>query len=59
MDFDKNLGVYPSDNLSQWQGLSNYITNKVLQKLEPYNQTILSEQKERELRDQEDNNGKK
>ena len=54
MDFDKYLGAYPMDNLTQWVGLSNYITKEIIDKIDPINHVILSEEKERDLRDQEE-----
>jgi len=54
MDFDRNLGAYPMDNLSQWQGLSGFISREVVDRLDSLNHYTLSEGKERELRDKED-----
>ena len=54
MDFDKYLGAYPLTHSSQWQGLSNFISKSVIDRLDPLNHLILSEGKERLLRDKED-----
>lgn len=53
-DFDRNLGAYPSEHHSQWVALSNYITAATIDRLQPVNPTILSEQKQREMREQEE-----
>lgn len=47
MDFDKGLGAYPMENHGQWQGLSNYISTQVIQKIESLNSIIMSEEEER------------
>lgn len=54
MDFDRHLGAYPMDNISQWQGLSGFISREVVDRLDSLNQYTLSEGKERELRDKEE-----
>ena len=54
MDFDKYLGAYPLDNFQQWQGLSNFISKGVIDRLDSLNHYILSEAKERQLRDLEE-----
>lgn len=56
MDFDKGLGAYPMENHSQWQGLSNYISTQVIQKIESLNSIIMSEEEERQRRGKEDSN---
>ncbi len=53
MDFDRHLGAYPLDNYQQWQSLSGFITRDVIDKLDSLNHYVLSEGKERELRDKE------
>ena len=50
MDFDKYLGAYPIENFQQWEGISNYISDKVIDKIDPINHFILSEEKERDFR---------
>ena len=32
-DFDRHLGAFPSENHSQWIGLSNYIDDAVISRL--------------------------
>jgi hypothetical protein len=54
MDFDKYLGTYPMTHSSQWQGVSNFISSSVINRLDPLNHLILSEGKERILRERED-----
>ncbi len=54
MDFDKYMGAYPQANAQQWIGLSNYITQEVIARIDPISHVILSEEKERELRDIEE-----
>ena len=54
MDFDKYLGAYPMANYEQWVGLSNYLAQTVIDRLDPLNHYVLSEGKERQMRDQED-----
>ena len=54
MDFDKNLGAYPTENHRQWSGLSNYLTQTLINKLQPLNNVIISEYKENLLRAKED-----
>jgi len=54
MDFDKYLGPYPFDNLQQWQSLSNFITREVIDRLDSLNHYMLSEAKERMLREKEE-----
>ena len=33
MDFDKNLGLYPKENYSQWVHMANFIDQKVTVRL--------------------------
>lgn len=54
MDFDRNLGCYPLANHTQWTTQVDYISEKVLERLQPVNRVILSEQKEHEMRQAED-----
>ena len=54
MDFDTQLGVYPLQNHAQWTSLVDYVDVQVLDRIQPVNRLILSEQREREMREQED-----
>ncbi|CDW90609.1 UNKNOWN [Stylonychia lemnae] len=55
MDFDKYLGVYPIDNYQQWQGLSNFIDQNTIKRIESLsNGMILSEEQERQFRIEEE-----
>jgi len=51
MDFDKNLGAYPLDRYSNWKELSNNVTDKVLNRLEPVGALMISTQKEYDFED--------
>ena len=54
MDFDKYLGAYPIENFQQWQSLTNFISKDVIDRLDSLNHYMLSEAKEREMRDEAD-----
>ena len=54
MDFDKYLGAYPLENHQQWSTLACYITKDVIDRLDSLNHYILSEAKERDFREQEE-----
>lgn len=55
MDFDKNLGLYPVDNYQLWCGLSNYISEEVIKRIEAIGSNIiLSEEQERKFRIEEE-----
>ena len=54
MDFDGSLGIYPLENYQQWQTMVGEVSEQVLDRLQPVNKVILSEQKQREFRDEED-----
>ena len=53
MDFDRQLGAYPLQNHAQWVRMVDYIDEQVLDRLQPVNRLILSEQRERDLRRKE------
>ena len=54
MDFDQQLGVYPLQNHAQWVNQVDYVDNQVLDRIQPVNRLILSENREREMRNMED-----
>mmetsp|Transcript_15147 Transcript_15147/g.20552 ORF Transcript_15147/g.20552 Transcript_15147/m.20552 type:complete len:151 (+) Transcript_15147:283-735(+) len=54
MDFDARLGIYPLENYAQWTQMVDYVTEEVIDRIQPVNKVILSEEREREFRKQED-----
>ena len=54
MDFDTQLGVYPLQNHAQWVNQVDYVDCQVLDRIQPVNRLILSENREREMRNMED-----
>ena len=54
MDFDQHLGCYPLASYGQWSTQVDYVSPEVLERIQPVNRLIMSEQKEREMREEED-----
>jgi A1 cistron-splicing factor AAR2 len=48
LDFDAYLGNYPTDQIENWRSLSNFINEKILQKLEPISKRYITSSKEYE-----------
>lgn len=48
LDFDAYLGNYPTDQIENWRSLSNFIEDKILQRLEPINKRYITSSKEYE-----------
>lgn len=51
MDFDARLGSYPLESYQAWTQMADYITLATIERIQPVNKVILSEQREREFRD--------
>ena len=54
MDFDARLGSYPLENYQAWTQMVDYVSYQTIDRIQPVNKVILSEQREREFRDQEE-----
>ena len=45
MDFDSKLGRYPLEYYAQWTQMSDYVSADVIDRLQPVNKVILSEER--------------